>query len=70
MGAGEYAMRIWLKPDLLDYYKISLDEVFAAVEAQGGIFPAGKFGGEPAAGDVTYTYTETMPPPIYDAEQF
>lgn len=47
MGAGEYAMRIWLKPDLLDYYKISLDEVFAAVEAQGGIFPAGKFGGNP-----------------------
>ena len=43
MGAGEYAMRIWLKPDLLDYYKISLDEVFAAVEAQGCIFPAGKF---------------------------
>ena len=70
MGAGEYAMRIWLKPDLLDYYKISLDEVFAAVEAQGGIFPAGKFGGEPAAGDVTYTYTVTMPPQIYDAEQF
>ena len=63
MGAGEYAMRIWLKPDLLDYYKISLDEVFAAVEAQGGIFPAGKFGGEPAAGDVTYTYTVTMPAP-------
>lgn len=58
------------KPDLLDYYKISLDEVFAAVEAQGGIFPAGKFGGEPAAGDVTYTYTVTMPPQIYDAEQF
>ena len=70
MGAGEYAMRIWLKPDLLDYYKISLDEVFAAVEAQGGIFPAGKFGGEPAAGDVAYTYTVTMPPQIYDAEQF
>ena len=67
---SEYAMRIWLKPDLLDYYKISLDEVFAAVEAQGGIFPAGKFGGEPAAGDVTYTYTVTMPPQIYDAEQF
>ena len=70
MGAGEYAMRIWLKPDLLDYYKISLDEVFAAVEAQGGIFPAGKFGGGPAAGDVAYTYTVTMPPQIYDAEQF
>ena len=48
MGAGEYFMRIWLKPDLLDYCKISLDEVFAAVEAQGGIFPAGKFGGRPA----------------------
>ena len=70
MGAGEYAMRIWLKPDLLDYYRISLDEVFAAVEAQGGIFPAGKFGGEPSDGQTAHTYTVTMPPQIYDAEQF
>ena len=30
MGAGEYAMRIWVKPDLLNYYNVSLDERRAA----------------------------------------
>ena len=27
MGAGEYAMRVWLRPDVLDYYDLSVDEV-------------------------------------------
>ena len=26
MGAGEYAMRIWLRPDVLKYYGISVEE--------------------------------------------
>jgi HAE1 family hydrophobic/amphiphilic exporter-1 len=30
MGAGEYAMRIWLRPDVLKYYGIAVDEVTAA----------------------------------------
>ena len=40
MGAGEYAMRIWVKPDLLNYYNVSLDELRAAVLAEGGPRPA------------------------------
>lgn len=70
MGAGEYAMRIWLRPDLLDYYDISLQEITSAVEAQGGIYPAGKFGGEPAPEGIAFTYTVTMPPQINDAAQY
>ena len=37
MGAGEYAMRVWLRPDVLKYYGIAVDEVTAAIEKQGGI---------------------------------
>ena len=39
MGAGEYAMRIWLKPDVLKYYGIPVSAVTAAIENQGGIYP-------------------------------
>ena len=70
MGAGEYAMRIWLRPDVLKYYGIAVDEVTAAVEQQGGIYPAGQFGAEPAPDGVAYTYTVTMPPQISTAEEF
>ena len=44
MGAGEYAMRVWLRPDVLKYYGIAVGEVTAAIEKQGGIYPAGQFG--------------------------
>ena len=70
MGAGEYAMRIWLRPDELKYYGIAVDEVTAAIEQQGGIYPAGQFGAEPAPDGVAYTYTVTMPPQISTAEEF
>ena len=70
MGAGEYAMRIWLRPDVLKYYGTAVDEVTAAIEQQGGIYPAGQFGAEPAPDGVAYTYTVTMPPQISTAEEF
>ena len=70
MGAGEYAMRIWLRPDVLKYYGIAVDEVTAAIEKQGGIYPAGQFGAEPAPDGVAYTYTVTMPPQISTAGEF
>ena len=70
MGAGEYAMRIWLRPDVLKYYGIAVDEVTAAIEKQGGIYPAGQFGAEPAPDGMAYTYTVTMPPQISTAGEF
>ena len=70
MGAGEYAMRVWLRPDVLKYYGIAVGEVTAAIEKQGGIYPAGQFGAEPAPDGTTYTYTVTMPPQISTATEF
>lgn len=70
MGAGEYAMRVWLRPDVLKYYGIPVADVTAAIEEQAGIYPAGQFGAEPAPDGTTYTYTVTMPPQISTAEEF
>lgn len=47
MGAGEYAMRIWLKPDLLDYYKISLDEVLRLSKRRAASFRRASSAGNP-----------------------
>ena len=70
MGAGEYAMRIWIKPDRLHYYGLSLEEVLSAIRTQSGVYPAGKFGAEPAPEDAVYTYTVTLPAQISTAEEF
>ncbi len=70
MGAGEYAMRIWLKPDVLKYYGIAISEVTEAIAAQSELYPAGQLGAEPAPEGQVYTYTVTLPPQINTAEAF
>lgn len=70
MGAGEYAMRVWLRPDVLDYYGISTTDIIESVSSQAGIYPAGAFGAEPAPDNTQFTYTVTMPPQLSTAEEF
>ena len=70
MGAGEYAMRVWLRPDLLAYYNISVNEILAAIATEAGIYPAGEFGAEPTPDTTQFTYTVTMPRQISSAEEF
>lgn len=70
MGAGEYAMRIWLRPDVLEYYDISVADVSSAIATQAGIYPAGKFGAEPAPDGTTFTYTVRLPAQISTAAEF
>ena len=70
MGAGEYAMRVWLRPDLLAYYNISVNDIISAISTQAGIYPAGEFGAEPTPESTLYTYTVTMPQQISTPEEF
>ena len=46
-GAG-YAMRIWLNPDKLTDYRITVEDVIAALRAYNVEVSAGQFGGAPA----------------------
>ena len=45
---GKYAMRIWLDPNKLQTYRVSVDEVTAAVRAQNAQVAVGQLGGAPA----------------------
>jgi hydrophobe/amphiphile efflux-1 (HAE1) family protein len=46
----QYAMRIWLNPDRLVDYRLSVDEVIAALQSYNVEVSAGQFGGAPAVG--------------------
>ncbi len=70
MGSGEYAMRIWLDPQRLDYYNISIEQVEAAIEAQSQIYAVGKLGGSPSPDPHALTYTLTLPPQISTPAEF
>src|SRR5580700_8529109 len=56
-GAGQYAMRIWVKPDQLAKLNITVPEIISAVNAQNNVNPAGKIGGRPGPPGQPFTYT-------------
>ena len=46
-GAGQNAMRIWVRPDQLAKLDVTTDEIVQAVRAQNRVNPAGKIGAPP-----------------------
>jgi HAE1 family hydrophobic/amphiphilic exporter-1 len=56
-GAGQYAMRIWVKPDQLAKLNLTVPEIINAVSAQNTVNPAGKLGGRPTSTSQPFTYT-------------
>ncbi|MDB4953723.1 MAG: efflux system, inner rane transporter CmeB, partial [Myxococcales bacterium] len=56
-GAADYALRIWLDPDLLARHALTVGDVQAAIRQQNTVNPAGQIGGEPAAPGQELTYT-------------
>ena len=53
----EYAMRIWLKPDKMQHYSITANEVIEIIRQQNAQNPAGSFGKEPISETSKYSYT-------------
>jgi HAE1 family hydrophobic/amphiphilic exporter-1 len=55
-GAGQYAMRFWVKPDQLAKLNITVNDVINAVNAQNTVNPAGQIGGSPVPPGQEFTY--------------
>ena len=56
-GAGQYAMRLWVKPDQLAKLAITVPEIVAAIQSQNTVNPAGQVGSEPVPKGQEYTYS-------------
>ncbi len=70
LGASDYSMRIWVKPDLLSKLGITVPEILGAINEQNVIVPGGKFGAEPAPPGTEFTYTVRLPERFNSAEAF
>lgn len=69
-GAGQYAIRIWVKPDILTKLGITVPEIVNAVKKQNAVNPAGKIGGEPAPAGQEFTYTVRTEGRLVSEEEF
>jgi HAE1 family hydrophobic/amphiphilic exporter-1 len=70
MGAANYSMRIWVKPDRLAKLGITVPEILKAINEQNVIVPGGKFGAEPAPPGTEFTYTVRLPERFNSPEAF
>jgi len=69
-GAGDYAMRLWVKPDQLAKLNIAVTEIVNAIQAQNKVNPAGQLGGEPAPANQQFTYSVLAQGRLTSPEQF
>ncbi len=69
-GAGQYAMRLWVKPDTLAKLGVTVPEIVSAIQAQNTVNPAGKAGGEPAPKGQEFTYSVLAQGRLISPEEF
>jgi multidrug efflux pump len=67
---ARYAMRIWLDPNKLDTYKLTTNEVIAALRAQNSQVAVGQLGGTPAVPGQQLNATVTAQGRLETPEQF
>jgi len=68
--AGQYAMRIWLKPDRLAKLGVTVSDVVAAVQSQNTANPAGQVAGEPSIRGQRFTYAVRAQGRLETPEEF
>src|ERR1700745_2505819 len=69
-GAGQYAMRLWIKPDQLSKLGITVPHMVSAIQAQNAVNPAGQVGGAPAPKGQEYTYSVRAQGRLTSPEEF
>jgi HAE1 family hydrophobic/amphiphilic exporter-1 len=69
-GAGQYAMRFWVKPDQLAKLNLTVSDVINAVSAQNTVNPAGQIGGPPSLDSQEFTYVAIAQGRLVTEKQF
>jgi HAE1 family hydrophobic/amphiphilic exporter-1 len=69
-GAGQYAMRLWIRPDQLAKLQITVPEIVQAIQLQNTVNPAGQIGGEPVPPGQEFTYAVRAQGRLMSAEEF
>src|SRR6201993_373640 len=69
-GSGQYAMRLWVKPDQMAKLGITVTDIANALRAQNTVNPAAQVGGEPAQSNQQFTYAVLAQGRLTSPEQF
>ncbi len=69
-GAGQYAMRFWVRPDTLASLGITVSDIISALNNQNAVNPSGQIGAEPVPRGQEFTYTVRAQGRLLTPEEF
>jgi HAE1 family hydrophobic/amphiphilic exporter-1 len=69
-GAGQYAMRLWVKPDQLAKLAITVPEIVSAIQTQNTVNPAGQVGSAPIPKGQAFTRSVRAQGRLTSPEEF
>src|SRR5215208_7702835 len=69
-GGSDYAMRVWIRPDVIGRLGLTVPDIANAIAQQNQLTPAGQIGGPPAAPGTEYTYTVRTQGRLLNEEEF
>src|SRR5215468_3816759 len=69
-GAGQYAMRFWVRPDTLASLGVTISDIANAIANQNTVNPAGQIGGAPIPHGQEFTYTVRAQGRLLSPEEF
>src|SRR5580692_2642289 len=69
-GAGQYAMRFWVKPDQLATLNLTVNDILSAINSQNTVNPSGLVGGPPTPQGQEFTYAITAQGRLVSEKQF
>ena len=69
-GAGQYALRVWLRPDQMAKLGVTVTQITNALSIQNNVNPAGQINGEPVPGDQEFTYNVLTQSRLVSVEEF
>ncbi|MEA2742216.1 MAG: hypothetical protein QOG25_587, partial [Acetobacteraceae bacterium] len=67
---GQYAMRVWVKPDQLAKMGVTVPQIIGAMQVQNNVNPAGQIGGDPVPEGQEFTYTVLSQGRLTTPEEF
>jgi HAE1 family hydrophobic/amphiphilic exporter-1 len=70
LGSGQYALRIWVKPQQMAKLGVTVTQITQALQVQNNVNPAGQIGAEPVPGKQEFTYTVRTQPRLITPEDF
>jgi len=69
-GSSDYAMRLWVKPDVMSKLGLTVPDIIKSIKEQNVISPGGQVGAPPAPAGTNFTYTVRTRGRLLNEEEF